>query len=242
MDEKLQFGLKPSSDSTGLYVDVPRAVQADAAGTPLSRLLESLATDRAVDLEEQGSGSLRVRVNGKVISRMRTPEQKARSARRGVRYLSGITVAAAKLGLSDPKLVVRMSDGVIPSTRRYGMQARLLWPDRTNDSLSVLAGQSMRRMAKDLRYQQNGKRYGSDPALYSEFISNIVIARVDRRRGLSLETDMVSPAGLSSSPQRYNPLQPFVEVDGNNLRGPEQQLICLAGLVAVAHAKDIAAA
>jgi hypothetical protein len=88
----------------------------------------------------------------------------------------------------------------------------------------------MRQLAVDLRYRSDTPRVIRTPMVY---------AQVNRARGITLETDPDGACNLGSDPARYEPGSPCIELVSNNICDPKQQVICLTGAIAVAHADEL---
>ena len=58
-------------------------------------------------------------------------------------------------------------------------------------------------------------------------------------QGVSMITNPVGSCNLDTNGAAYRPESPKFEVDAHNIYNADQQLICLYGLVAVAHADDL---
>jgi hypothetical protein len=130
---------------------------------------------------------------------------------------------------SDPLLNAKIgrdvtADGLI------GMHVEIQWPSIGGSVLAKLATRHMRQLAVDLRYRSDTPRVIRTPMVY---------AQVNRARGITLETDPDGACNLGSDPARYEPGSPCIELVSNNICDPKQQVICLTGAIAVAHADEL---
>ena len=104
----------------------------------------------------------------------------------------------------------------------YGLQARMRWPELSDEEASRRATQAMQAMARTTRL------------LPEHLIDTSVYAHFSRRRGVDLETNPAGASGLGTSGQDYTPHRETISLYGGNLYSHRMQLVCISGLLAVA--------
>lgn len=235
MADTLEFGLQPTREHAGLYVDVPPAVWETAGTLGADKLLESVQKSKVITVEPQGGGTERVVIQSRLVgSRLR--ETTNRPLRDTVGYLSVVALAAASIGRQDPKLHVSFGEPNRPRSG-YAMQLHFRWPQRNNDGLRLQATAAMKRMATDLRYAFNPATHRSPTASnYVDYVAEVVSAQVDRRTGVSLTVDAREGAKLATNRNAYQPQHPVAYLESYGLSSYKHQLVCLAGAVALATA------
>jgi hypothetical protein len=152
--------------------------------------------------------------------------------------LEGAVSAAAalanrsQLGEAAPKLAV-----VLRPTRdqqgHLGLAARGRWPkeaDADSRDFQKRTTAAMRIVATDLQYGRETKPNLVD---YQTFLPKLVYAQVDRGTGITLQTNAAGNCSLETDPESYSPESSKYLMQGEGLISEEQQLICLAGVVAL---------
>lgn len=210
-----------------MFVDVPQAVFDDAMSTfeVLPKIVE-FPKNRRVVLAEAGDDVTRLTFNTKRIGRLGDNIVAERDRLKHVIYaLSAVSSCSMEAGLQDPNMTVNMSLRPIGSDDRLGMDAVLKWPESVGDfELQVIATNAMVLIANDLRMHS--------PRL----MDGTVYAMVSRDNGITLETNPMGSCSLDTDGATYDPSKPTMELWGHNIYNHKIQLVCLAGLIAIARA------
>lgn len=227
--ERLKFGLLESEndpDMHRLHVDVPTPMWEQLRGNAkVKRLMGRLASKqrRALSFHDV-EGNKRVFINDKRIGAS------------GMKPALTVGVAAVLNQLHtmvgttgrDPLISAQFGLRPLPDGKRLGMRVELAWPDEMDAILANMATERMVSAAAKLRY--------GDRAV----LPDVVSASVDRQHGgivLSANTFGVSNVGSHSI--GYRPEEPRITLTSHNLYRHEEQLICLVGAVAIAHAAEL---
>lgn len=131
---------------------------------------------------------------------------------------------------SDPQLSASIGAERI-GAGRMGMSALVMHPNLVDEEVEHEASEWMQAMATSFGYPQ--------PNASKVFRSSTVFARYDRSRGVELETDPLISCGLTTTGGVYSPEDPVFELTMSNLYSHEQQIICLAGCIAIAKAGQL---
>lgn len=150
------------------------------------------------------------------------PEKEIRLAR--VVYALGAVAEVAMLeGRKDPTMEVMMGVKVLVDGSRLGMKGRLNRALGDDGKLQAHATTIMRRTARRLQYMPESILDGS------------VYAMVHNNHGVAIETNPMGSCSLDTDGMTYQRDSDSVNVWGHNIYSHEIQVICLSGLIAVAH-------
>ncbi len=242
---KLTFGLGKHHEPEVITMGVPEEVAEASVGGAQSfstqlRLAQELgvASAQTTNLD----GDLLVEFYLAKIGQKRSPENKRLGLMAVTRCIESFSLSS--YAYSDPALRAELYteptfDG------RLGMLAEIRWPEQVTDdqALAQLATSAMVAAGKALRYMRDSERYpGKKMNLdqWKRHIEKQVYARVDRERGVILQSWGIGSCSLDTDGMNYEPVEPTFEVRAHNIYSPEQQLICLAGAVAIANADELA--
>lgn len=113
------------------------------------------------------------------------------------------------------------------------------WPEAPDIEISDVANTVMRSVGSQLRYEseiaRSRQKYGSLVYAY--------INRADHTRspmGVSLQTNPAGSASIETIGDEYEPEEPMFRLECHNLYSYKQQLICLAGALAIAQLSEVA--
>lgn len=116
-------------------------------------------------------------------------------------------------------------------TGRLAMEAELRWPTTTEEELMPLVSSLMRRVAFGLNYvEQQQRKNGYERLIY---------AQICRENGVTLETNETGSCSIGTDGLEYRAEEPIFKLSAHNLYGVDQQIICLTGVLAIAHADDL---
>lgn len=110
----------------------------------------------------------------------------------------------------------------------FGMDAMFSWPDLPDGEASMIATRAMRQMARNL---------GLYPEASNKELAGMVYAHLDRRSGITLETNPAGSSSMDTNGSRYRPGAERVKLESHNLYTHEMQLVCIAGIIALAKAR-----
>jgi hypothetical protein len=121
-------------------------------------------------------------------------------------------------------------------TGRLAIACEIRWPEPAinNASLSTLGTAVMLRAATELDYDdisQKPRRHQRGRGL--------VYAHVDRQQGVVLETNEMGSCSMGTDGSWYRPEEAEFSISSHNIYGIDQQIICLAGAVAIARADEL---
>lgn len=224
MSEKIRYGIDTSQVPTRLFIDLPHDVVIPNPATRegLNSSRQRLVAQQLIEVVE-GDDSSRLLLNARKLGAKR--QHKHRSTRDVVEYLATLA-ASIDPAHHDQALQVYMGVSPLGTTGRYGMSAKVRWPDVPDQELAAATTRQMRETATDLRHF---------PSATARLLPELVYADVSRQHGVTLQTNPMGSCSLDTAGDRYRADEPAFEVHAHNIYSHEQQLICFAGLVAIAH-------
>ena len=150
------------------------------------------------------------------------PEKETRLAR--VVYALGAVAEVAMLeDRKDPMMEVMMGVKVLADDSRLDMNGRLNRPLDDDGQMERRATAAMRRTARRLQYMPES------------ILDSLVYAEVHNSHGVTIETNPMGSCSLDTDGDYYRPDSESADVYGHNIYSHEIQVICLSGLIAVAH-------
>lgn len=220
MIDVLKYGFNDSR----IYLDVPQDVFELAIGrsSSLAKIVTEPANKRVVNVEA-GDGGTRLSLNTKRAGNSQDRNIKELKCHDMVQALAEVAAHTPRRK-HDPALQVVLGTERINNGDRFGMTARLRWPERSNSELGSIATRAMRQTALDLRHANQS------------ILPGMVYAQVDRQRGVTLETNPAGSCSMDTDGERYDTNEPFMELNAHNLYTHSMQIICLSGLISIARA------
>lgn len=206
-----------------LFLEVPQEHFAGLAeDNQFSRALGALTTNRQGYVAVSDAlEPVRLSLNTRLIGR--AGQDFNRPAARSVAWLINWVNEQTPEEMRDPKISPSMGIEHTKWAGRLPMQVELTWPDQDDgDILSDLITRYMQSIARDLKYPPG-----------------LVFASISRGRGVNLETNEMGTCSLVTEGSTYRPDHKCLTVSQTNLYAYEQQLICLAGAVALATADEL---
>jgi hypothetical protein len=114
---------------------------------------------------------------------------------------------------------------------RLGMAANVRWPRAPDNDVAKRATDIMQEAASNLKYAHDlARKYG---------YKDMVYAYVSRQNGVVLETNPMGSCSIGTDGFDFRPEEPVFELHSHNLYAVEQQLVCLTGALAIAHADTL---
>ncbi len=231
MSEHIKYGFHTSElgSNSRLSIDLPKSIwQQIENDNNLNSLLKKLSTKsiKAIKLWDYNGGT-KILINDKHIG----PLSRNPSATRGVVQLISGVEAIAGITYDDPLLKVLPK---VLSTNKDGTLSpvfNLAWPRLDERHVEDLASRHMIETTKKMQY------------IDKLLLQNTVYANIKRQSfGIILNTNSTNEYDMSSINGLYHPENPRITMTAGNIRNYEQQLICLAGAVAIAHADELVSA
>lgn len=210
-------------------MDVPQErlerIQESCAG--VSKVLGELTTKstRLIDVDAQvESGFSRIYMNYNRIGRYHNEKRKPVMLGK---FIALVGVLSAQ-GVGDSGGRVSVDIKSIPSSPggQYDTRTLLHWPEGVdNNEISTVVKGVMYDSARKLRYiSKDGQR--------------MVSAQVERESGVVLCANPLLGSSLRTL-DTYDASANTFELRSRNIYEPEQQLVCLAGAIALAHVDDL---
>lgn len=234
----LRFGFSESAAGSLLSVEFDDYFVNDAANYDKDfekRLAIGKKTGSLIHELLIEKGSQQIIFDFPAIFRKRNPDVFKRASQAATNTLFSICNTPTLYG--DPLMRVWMGQNPYPGDdSRFPMEATVSWPTMIKQGASAelrvagLAGQKMRKTARDINYLPN-----LSPKLRMETI----FAIVSRESGVTLETLREGSCSLDTDGQVYNPASEVFDLDDHNLYQHNQQVVLLAGVVAIAHADEL---
>lgn len=235
-----KYDPRTSPESLELYVPEEISWAADDFRPSLTSQLRAAAEAGCViaeELDELNDGDWKIALLLDKVGAKRKPETRAAL----LNPMSGIiqAVASADSWSRDRQLYISFRGTNQGLDKGSGMYAQMLWPEASDEDVTELATTSMRTVANVLRY---GADLDSIKQYRTQLLEDFVVAEFSKEDGVRLQTDPLSQAHMSvdnsfSSEQDT----PYLRLETNKELTPEQQLICLAGAIAIAHADELLA-
>lgn len=229
MSEKLNFGLKPSvSNGHHLVINVPVATWARLnAIDEHAKGIEFLTRKRTSALVVDGGDTkLHLLVNEKRIG---SSEHKPRLLHNLVQLIDGLETHTLKDD-QDPDFQVQMGASDVNGTGRHMIDMQVTWPNLADEILQKLVSDTMVSTATNLKYD------------VKRFIPRIVYAQIRRQYGVTLETNPIGSCSVGTDGMWYEPSERTIELQAHNIYNNTQQIILLAGGVALARAETLVTA
>lgn len=227
MAKTLEYGFEIGKHGTRhLALMVPRKLWEDASeDRKLSRYLSMLAGNehQAIKLLglSKGRSPVRVMINEKRIGKSAIKPVLAKA-------VTGALVCLEEMAgpeRQDPAIKTKLAIDPADPSGRLATHFTLTWPTGPESELAEIATDAMFESASRLGYS---KPY---------HIGQEVFAKVNRQKyGIRLRLDRELDQYLRTNREMHDPASKVVELNQSNLYSHEQQLICLAGSVAIAHA------
>lgn len=246
---KLTFGLGPEQEPHIITMGVPEELAETVSG-PVDGFMHQLREAQSLKVAEVvldyasalEMNNTKVAFNLKKVGAKRIPHGKRDSLAAITKCIE--SVSAWSHDYSDPRLHVELYSAPVPGDGRLGMMADIQWPEASDDDLTELATQTMRQAAFALRHDADMEEYQGKKIRRSRWIKHIesmVYAQVSRDRGVTLETNPMGSCSLGTDGSWYQPTDETFEIQAHNIYSHEQQLICLTGCIAIAHADELLA-
>lgn len=237
MAERIAYGIdmtKPGN--TVPYIDLPKAVfrkllDAEVIDVPASKKAQSKAP---VVVSELSSDMHRATIMTRRIGR--APEQFRDGVSKDViSFFEGIHTWT-DANEADPKISVDVWTGRLFDRTRLGIVMDVRWPNMSDQSMAALTTGVMRSIAKDIKYS----RYDNDsPAKHGRLVDMLVYSQINRNQGVTLETNPVGSCSVDTDGMWYDSEESSFKLESHNIYTHEQQLIVIAGAIALAHAEEL---
>lgn len=242
--EQLHYGIDISRtiDDGALFVDIPEVIHERAMryptrqdGPKIPTIFHNLEHTRVLETvtsTEPGAPGSHHRVHlhaGRIGTR---PNLNASNlnAEAVVQYLEAVNFSLISHHEADPRLNLSIAARRLPDGERLGMSAMVRRPDTDDNTTATCVLAAMQSMAHAV-YNPAGR--------YRQRINDSIGAFISRQYGVRLEADnQLGAAGLYTEGNDYANTRRVIELNGHNLHNHKQQLICLAGVVALAHTDD----
>lgn len=225
---RLNYGFEKTARNQRLYVDVPTALLERVQGMPdIIRNLERLSSKdiHAIDIETESTKS-RLYVNAKKIGKLTLENRSNNAAKEVVQIITALDRCKDDVE-ADEKMSVVMGWQLLPDRQRYGMWAKITWPEAEAREVAKLSTDSMRDTASYLMEEPKW------------LVDELVYADVSRAHGVTLETNPMGSCSIGTNGQDYDSTAPDFELHAHNIYNHSQQLICLVGVVALAKADSL---
>jgi hypothetical protein len=231
MPERLRFGLDRTDRNWRLWLRVPSSVlgRAQDIDKKFAARVEALSSDRVLRIEDMLPRGVRgVGVNARAIGRKAAPSKKETLVE--VNRLLGLLITNVPDEEVDPALDVTAFWPDYSDEGYFSLKADVSLPNRIPHFAGEVAAQQMRVMAHNLR--------PLPPQYVIELKGDKVAATVDRANGIELNFGSVSV--VQTWHNRLVGSTRIAEVAGERVEPLAEPLIYLAGLVAIAHADELA--
>lgn len=218
----LRYGLEYNRIHNYPFVDIPKGLferTVNASGS-FARTLGQLASRSYISIETDNEQTRLIVNTNKIGQRS---ESRSSILKTIVGSITEVTSSATETE-EDENLKVIMGGRHQGSSNNLSMWARVKWPEQSNEELIELVDHHMRLTAKDLAY----------PAP-----SGLVFSTIRRDLGVTLETNPMKNSSLTTSLETYSEESEFFVLSAQNIYKHDQQLICLVGVIAIAHPDEI---
>jgi hypothetical protein len=233
---KLHLGDNPEKPTITAEVPSEELVRLEASFPFFAESYTSLLRAKEITLTASSEGTTSI---GLMLARI---GRRSEAVRQG-HLLSAVAVLDVLSYLPDGDddrlrdLTIEQS-GVGADGRRR-IDATIMWPEMHEADTSGFATRTMRLIARQLDYdrdQFNRSRYeGHIGAVLQRYPS----ADSDVVSGASFIANAQGSCATETDGNTYDPSKPSFELTSHNIYSREQQLICLAGMIAVATADQI---
>jgi len=176
-------------------------------------------------LSEDIDESYRLFVDATAVRRSEDDEEKELKARQILRLLDQSNIGNEWTEAYQPTDLEILIGYTPLGYGAIGMSAELNWPKVSDETASLIATQAMRQMAHDLGMYPDRQ------------IPGLVYAQVDRRFGITLETNPAGSCSMDTDGGEYEQDSERVSLVSHNLYTHQMQLICISGLIALAKAR-----
>ncbi len=209
-------------DESGIGIDVPYDIFHRAAIGDMDFIdaIKLPPNQKVLDIDEYGEG-VRLRPRLKRIGSIQDRVKRSTRIKQVAHVISGVS-GSTPTDRQDPMLNVYMSTHRLPDDTRLPMFAEVKRSTEDNLSLGRLATEAMLKTARELKY---GNR---------DILDGMVYAQVDNN-GVTLETNPGGSCSLDTDGSDYDNNSETIKVYAHNLYSNEMQLICLSGLIRLAH-------
>jgi hypothetical protein len=229
MIERLKYGIHKASNGSGrVYVDVPSGIWAKIGQSPVvSAHIAGLKGQRVAAIEVRGmseTNASRVLINDRRFGPM-PPERKEKALSSLMLVLAGIHLVANNVEATDPLIVAHMAIKRQAKTGVLQPELGVWLPSAQGTKLELAGTEQMENAAANLRFGD------------SATIPHHVRAEVRRKEGVfTLHADHPTRgvSEMSAEHPDKSIVNRWVELRAHNMVTHEQQLICLAGAVAIA--------
>jgi hypothetical protein len=173
-----------------------------------------------------------VQVNVRKVAGIENNTQRKKVLSGVLDYLHFLGSGQAEWIEADPQCQIR--EGILrPWAPEDALAVIVRSPDMSDpEALEEVALRGMVGMATDLAYR--GRVGDSRKKIESELAHTLDVS-ISSTKGVTLTADSAAQASLSTVGD-YDPASGFVYLHAQNLEGPEQSLICLAGAIELAQA------
>ncbi len=110
------------------------------------------------------------------------------------------------------------------------------WPNMSEQPIAALTTNVMRSVARDIRYSRSDN---DSLAAHGRLVDMLVYSQIDRERGVTLETNPLGSCSVGTNGMWYDGGESSFNLESHNLYTHEQQLIVVAGAIALAHADEL---
>lgn len=167
-------------------------------------------------------GSRKIILNDRRIGRPLRNRPKSVLTAASLELIGAIESVAADLDMKDPRIQPTIAHETAKDTGFYDCQTTLVVANMSSDASTYKADTYMQNMAANLRFVPEDK------------IPQTVFCEFSTKSGVSLTIDPLAKSRMAYE----GPIQKGepIELVGHNITTHEQQLICLAGAVALARA------
>jgi hypothetical protein len=230
MSEHQRYGFVTDGMNNRLFFSVPgeTAVAIQRRDEALTRDLKYLSAKRTrfIDIEPDND-NLMILINTKKIGRKKREEVRRLEAAKVLSALGGVSEYSLALGYDDdPNLEITIGRNYVSDSRMH-MDARIRWPEnRSDQELVNITTYFMQDTGRKLRYEPS-------------MLKQLVGSDISREHGVTLTANPYGGASLETAYDTYDPRSEFVEVIQHNIYNPIQQIVLLAGAVALAHVDDL---
>jgi hypothetical protein len=225
MAENLAFGFKDSAGKDGgmrLSVSSPPGLWEEALARPgIQQAYKSAYDGQSITARAKKDGRTLL-VNGNNIREI-GPSRQERIVTSIALLFEALTLTARLNSQEDPLISVTYG-GQVPDP--LWMEARVKLPELDDKLLKEVASDRMRDMATNLRL----------PHIATGAYIN---RSTSSKQAIVLAADDDCNIGISSETFEEEVASGVIELTSNNLDTHQQQLICLAGAVALAHAEEL---
>lgn len=137
----------------------------------------------------------------------------------------------------DPMMTVGMATAPYPGTHppRWGMFADVAWPTEpvSDAEMTTIGTRHMRQFARGIRLDES-------LTIGSRLWNSSIYTHVNREQGVSVQTNPMGSCAIETDGMEFDAAEPRYHLYAHNLYSNQQQFVCLAGTIALAHAEELA--